>query len=217
MLCTTMMGGASLYVRHPGMGPATAIRATSDAGSMGMPVELRSTAPEASPAPTGISLYRLAQGLRGGAAPPTTARAPQPATTVVARATEAVATTTTTAPGPTTTSPPSPPPTTNPLTPLTTILARLAPPVAAALGGPARSDGGEASWFHAPDGTCAHRDLPLGTVIKVIRTATGASTICRVNDRGPTLETNRVIDLSLDTFEKLASSDAGVIAVRIEW
>jgi len=26
-----------------------------------------------------------------------------------------------------------------------------------------------------------------------------------------------VIDLSLDTFEKLASSDAGVIGVRIEW
>jgi rare lipoprotein A len=89
--------------------------------------------------------------------------------------------------------------------------------VAAALGAPARSDGGQASWFHAPDGTCAHRDLPLGTLIRVTRPSTGASATCRVNDRGPSAETNRVIDLSLDTFEKLASSDAGVIAVRIEW
>jgi rare lipoprotein A len=74
-----------------------------------------------------------------------------------------------------------------------------------------------ASWFDAPDGTCAHRDLPLGTIVTVTRTATGASTTCRVSDRGPSLATNRVIDLSLDTFAKLASPDAGVIEVRIEW
>jgi hypothetical protein len=212
-----MMGGASLYVRHPGLGPATAVRATSEGGSTGAPFGLRSSAPGASPAPAGISLYRLAQDLRDRAAPTTTTRAPVPATTVVARPPDPATTTTTAAGAPATTSPPTLPPTTTPLTPLTTILARLAPPVAAALGAPARSDGGQASWFHAPDGTCAHRDLPLGTLIRVTRPSTGASATCRVNDRGPSAETNRVIDLSLDTFEKLASSDAGVIAVRIEW
>jgi rare lipoprotein A (peptidoglycan hydrolase) len=112
------------------------------------------------------------------------------------------------APGPGTT-PAAAPPSTTPLTPLTTLLQRIVPAAAAVLG--------EASWFDAPPGTCAHRDLPLGTIVKVTRTSNGASTTCRVADRGPSLQTNRVIDLSLDTFEKLASSDAGVINVRIEW
>jgi rare lipoprotein A len=99
------------------------------------------------------------------------------------------------------------------LTPLTTLLQQLAPAIGALTG----SDSGLASWFYAPAGTCAHRDLPLGTVVKVIRISTGVSASCRVNDRGPTLATKRVIDLSQDTFEKLASKDAGVIDVRIEW
>jgi rare lipoprotein A len=92
-------------------------------------------------------------------------------------------------------------------------LQQLAP----ALGALTGSDSGAASWFYAPTGTCAHRDLPLGTVVKVVRISTGASATCRVSDRGPTLATNRVIDLSPDTFAKLASTDAGVIDVRIEW
>jgi rare lipoprotein A (peptidoglycan hydrolase) len=54
-------------------------------------------------------------------------------------------------------------------------------------------------------------------VVRIVRISTGASATCRVNDRGPTLATKRVIDLSPDTFEKLASKDAGVIDVRIEW
>jgi rare lipoprotein A (peptidoglycan hydrolase) len=57
----------------------------------------------------------------------------------------------------------------------------------------------------------------MGTVIKVTRTQNGASASCKVDDRGPTVETGRLIDLSLDTFEKLAASEAGLIDVRIEW
>jgi hypothetical protein len=110
-------------------------------------------------------------------------------------------------------SPPSP----TPLTPLTTLLARVVPPALAVTGALTRSDSGVASWFEAPTGTCAHRTLPLGTVVKVTRSQTGASASCRVDDRGPTLETGRLIDLSGDTFEKLASKDAGLIDVRIEW
>jgi rare lipoprotein A (peptidoglycan hydrolase) len=53
-------------------------------------------------------------------------------------------------------------------------------------------------------------------VIKVTRPATGASTTCVVDDWGPG-DTSRIIDLSLDTFEELASPDAGVIDVTIEW
>jgi rare lipoprotein A len=103
--------------------------------------------------------------------------------------------------------------TTTPLTPLTTLLQQLAPALKALSG----SDDGIASWFYAPPGTCAHRDLPLGTVVTITRLATGASTTCRVADRGPTLATKRVIDLSPDVFDKLASRDAGVIEVLLNW
>jgi rare lipoprotein A (peptidoglycan hydrolase) len=51
----------------------------------------------------------------------------------------------------------------------------------------------------------------------VTRIHNGASASCKVDDRGPTLETGRLIDLSLDTFEKLAAREAGLIDVRIEW
>ena len=111
------------------------------------------------------------------------------------------------------------PPTTAlaPLTPLTTIVAAVVPPVAAVSGAVTRTDSGVASWFNAPDATCAHRTLPMGTVIKVTRFQNGASASCKVNDRGPTVATGRLIDLSLDTFEKLAAREAGLIDVRIEW
>ncbi|MEA2827993.1 MAG: hypothetical protein QOG43_2432 [Actinomycetota bacterium] len=81
----------------------------------------------------------------------------------------------------------------------------------------AHNDAGVASWFNAPDNTCAHRTLPFGTVVKVTRPRTGAVAFCKVNDRGPTIATGRIIDLSMDTFAKLASTDAGLIDVTIEW
>ncbi len=91
------------------------------------------------------------------------------------------------------------------------------PPAVTATGALTKSDSGVASWFNAPDRTCAHRSLPFGTMVKVTRTANGAMTTCKVSDRGPTVETGRLIDLSLDTFEKLAAKEAGLVDVRIEW
>jgi len=122
--------------------------------------------------------------------------------------------------------PPPVPPTTAP--PPTTPLAALpsldispAPPgVAAAPAAkvtPARSDTGVASWFEASTGTCAHRTLPFGAVVRVIRLQNGAVATCTVADRGPTSETGRLIDLSVGTFEELALTDTGLIDVRIEW
>jgi rare lipoprotein A (peptidoglycan hydrolase) len=54
-------------------------------------------------------------------------------------------------------------------------------------------------------------------MIKVTRPKTGAVAFCKVNDRGPTVATGRLIDLSMDTFAKLASPEAGLIDVTIEW
>ena len=109
------------------------------------------------------------------------------------------------------------PPAVTPLAPLTTLLKKVVPPAAAVTGALTRTDSGVASWFDAPAATCAHRTLPFGTLIKVTRIHNGASASCKVDDRGPMLATGRLIDLSLDPFEKLAAREAGLIDVRIEW
>ncbi|MGH9224392.1 MAG: septal ring lytic transglycosylase RlpA family protein [Acidimicrobiales bacterium] len=75
---------------------------------------------------------------------------------------------------------------------------------------------GVASWFNAPDGTCAHTTIPVGTVVRVTRLHNGAVTTCIVDQWGPA-DTTRIIDLSMDTFEKLAAPEAGLIDVLIEW
>ncbi len=80
-----------------------------------------------------------------------------------------------------------------------------------------QNDAGVASWFNAPDATCAHRTLPFGTMVRVTRPATGAVATCMVDDRGPTVETGRLIDLSMDTFAALAPTSAGLIDVTIDW
>lgn len=129
---------------------------------------------------------------------PTSAK-PVPATTTTVRAAPLRPAPTTTAPGVLVTLP-------NLLTPVA--------PAAKAVSG--LSERGKASWFHAPDATCAHRSLPRGTIVKVTRVSTGAWTTCEIGDWGPA-DTSRVIDLSFDTFEQLASADEGVIDVVVEW
>jgi rare lipoprotein A (peptidoglycan hydrolase) len=81
---------------------------------------------------------------------------------------------------------------------------------------PTHTDHGQASWFHAEDATCAHRTIPAGTVVTVTRTSTGVSTTCTVTQWGPA-DTSRIIDLSYDTFEQLATTDSGLIDVDISW
>jgi rare lipoprotein A len=76
---------------------------------------------------------------------------------------------------------------------------------------------GGATWYEeAPAGTCAHRTLAFGTVVTVTRLATGASTTCRVQDRGPFVS-GMIIDLSMDTFAEIASTDDGISQVQISW
>ena len=91
-----------------------------------------------------------------------------------------------------------------------------APPDTTTTAAPRNSQTGQASWYDAPAGTCAHRSLPFGTIVTVTNQSSGASTTCRVADRGPFVA-GRIIDLSRDTFAKIASTSSGVIQVRIEW
>jgi len=63
--------------------------------------------------------------------------------------------------------------------------------------------------------TAAHRTLPFGTHVKVINQQNGRSVVVRVNDRGPFVK-GRIIDLSRSAFKSIASTNAGVISVRIQ-
>ncbi len=133
-------------------------------------------------------------------APATTTTTAPPATT-----TTAPPTTTTTAPPPpptTTTTAPPPPPTTTTTT---------APPA------PTNSEEGDATWYaEAPSGMCASPTLPFGTVLTVVNDATGASTVCTVDDR-EAAGYPRVVDMSPEGFSQIADLGQGVVDVTISW
>ena len=137
-----------------------------------------------------------------------------PLTRLVPEADLVTTTTTTTAPPPpapttTTTAKPRPKPT-------TTTTAKPRPPTTTTTTAPPRQQTGQASWFQAPAGTCAHRTLPFGTVLTVTNLGNGMQVTCRVADRGPFVA-GRVIDLDREDFDRIASATQGVISVRIEW
>jgi rare lipoprotein A len=80
-----------------------------------------------------------------------------------------------------------------------------------------QSETGQATWYDAPDPTmCAHKTIPMGTVLTVTDVDNGKSTTCKVGDRGPYVE-GRIVDLSPETFSQLAPTSAGVINVKITW
>jgi rare lipoprotein A len=94
---------------------------------------------------------------------------------------------------------------------------------------PATVQVGKASWYgrwHAgrltangerfnPQAmTCAHRTLPLGSVVKVTDIATGRNVSLEVNDRGPYVK-GRIIDLSEGAARELGVGDKGVTLVRL--
>jgi rare lipoprotein A len=62
--------------------------------------------------------------------------------------------------------------------------------------------------------TAAHRQLPLGTEVKVTNLRNGKSIVVRVNDRGPYVG-DRVIDLSYSAA-RLLSFRSGVEKVRLD-
>ena len=63
--------------------------------------------------------------------------------------------------------------------------------------------------------SAAHRELPLGTVIRVTHLKNGKSIIIPVNDRGPFVK-GRILDLSLGAAKKLDMVNEGVARVKIE-
>jgi rare lipoprotein A (peptidoglycan hydrolase) len=63
--------------------------------------------------------------------------------------------------------------------------------------------------------TCAHRTLPLGSVVKVTDIATGKQVSVKVNDRGPYIR-GRILDLSERAARELGGGDHGLLHVSIE-
>jgi len=64
--------------------------------------------------------------------------------------------------------------------------------------------------------TCAHREYPFGTKLKVTYLSNDKSTSCLVNDRGPFID-GRDLDLSYAVAEELGLIADGVGMVRIEY
>jgi rare lipoprotein A len=81
----------------------------------------------------------------------------------------------------------------------------------------ANSEVGQATWYAAaPAGYCASPTLPFGTVLTVVNNATGASTVCTVDDREGA-GYPRVVDMSPSGFEQIADLSQGVVDVTISW
>jgi rare lipoprotein A len=123
-------------------------------------------------------------------------------------------TTTTSAPTTTTTARPRPKLVTTTTTtrpkPKPTTTTTAAPPK------PTHSQTGGASWYSAGATDCAHRTVPMGTVLVVTNLANGKATQCKVTTRGP-FTAGRIVDLSRTVFGRIASTSSGVINVRIDW
>ena len=67
--------------------------------------------------------------------------------------------------------------------------------------------------FNAYAPSCAHRTLPLGSLVRV--TVNGSVAYLRVTDRGPYVR-GRVLDVSRAAAKQLHMRDAGVVRGRIE-
>jgi rare lipoprotein A len=66
-----------------------------------------------------------------------------------------------------------------------------------------------------PDGlTAAHRKLPFGTRVKITNPRTGATTIVRINDRGP-FTRGRDIDLSRGAARAIGLISVGTVCTEI--
>jgi rare lipoprotein A len=64
--------------------------------------------------------------------------------------------------------------------------------------------------------TAANRDLPFGTIVRVVREDNNSSVIVRVNDRGPFGDSERILDVSKSAARKLDMLGVGVVDVRVE-
>ena len=115
--------------------------------------------------------------------------------------------------------------------PILTIFYAALPAQGASGGSPSRSpkpSAGRASWydqgrttasgerFRPLAHTAAHRTLPFGTRLRVVNAATGASTIVRINDRGPAIWTGRILDLSKGAAAAIGIVRQGSQIVQLE-
>ena len=64
--------------------------------------------------------------------------------------------------------------------------------------------------------TCAHKDYPFGTWLKITNIMNDKTTFCMVNDRGP-FESVRDLDLSYAAAKMLDMITLGTCVVRIEY
>jgi rare lipoprotein A len=67
--------------------------------------------------------------------------------------------------------------------------------------------------FNMYDLTCAHKSLPLGSLVRVTNLRNQKSVVLRVNDRGPMVE-DRIIDLSYAAANLIGMH--GIAKVRLE-
>lgn len=88
---------------------------------------------------------------------------------------------------------------------------------------------GYASWYGSESGnrtangerfqpgwiTAAHTTLPLPTYVEVTALDTGRRIVVRVNDRGPFVQGQRIIDLSRGAAEQLGIKEQGHAPVRV--
>jgi rare lipoprotein A len=69
--------------------------------------------------------------------------------------------------------------------------------------------------FNMNELTCAHRSLPMGSLVRVTNLSNHKTVVVRVNDRGP-MPSNRVIDLSYAAAQFLGFNSRGTAQVRLE-
>ena len=63
--------------------------------------------------------------------------------------------------------------------------------------------------------TCAHRTLPLGSMVKVTDISSGKHVSLKVTDRGPYVR-GRIVDLSEGAARELGIGASGLMVVRVE-
>jgi rare lipoprotein A len=76
-----------------------------------------------------------------------------------------------------------------------------------------RASNGEVYDMHKL--TAAHRTLPFDTMVRVTNLSNGKSTVVRITDRGPFVD-SRIIDLSLAAARQIESVGPGIVPVRLE-
>lgn len=69
--------------------------------------------------------------------------------------------------------------------------------------------------YNMHDMTAAHKTLPMNTIVKVTNKKNGLSTVVRINDRGPFIDT-RIIDLSNTAARKIDMLGGGTAPVIVE-